>query len=205
MRRPLISKGHISSCNLAPIDGELFLVAGFYPQERAATLFADLLRQIDWRQEQLKIYGRIVDVPRLMAWYGDAGAHYRYSGVDHEPLPWITPLSAIRQDIEKFCLTSFNSVMANLYRDGRDSMGCHADNERELGNNPLIASVSFGERRMLRFRHNQNRQRIDIELGAGDLLIMSGSLQQDWKHELPKTRLAKKARINLTFRTIYPH
>jgi alkylated DNA repair dioxygenase AlkB len=193
------------SRNLAPFDGELLLVQAFYRPEQASALFEDLLSQIDWRQEQLKIYGRTVDVPRLMAWYGDVGAHYRYSGVDHEPLNWIAPLSVIKQDVEKCCSASFNSVMVNLYRNGRDSMGCHADNEQELGVEPLIASVSFGERRLLRFRHNRSRQKIDVELGSGDLLIMAGPLQQHWKHELPKTRIQKKARINLTFRTIYPH
>ncbi|WP_305909370.1 alpha-ketoglutarate-dependent dioxygenase AlkB [Methylomarinum sp. Ch1-1] len=188
--------------NLAPRDGELYLIRAFYRAQQADRLFQQLLAQLDWRQERLFIYGRWIDVPRLMCWYGDPGRHYRYSGVDHEPLPWTDSLLTIKVDVESACGASFNSVLANLYRNGRDSMGCHADDEKELGRNPLIASLSLGERRLLRFRHNQSRQKLDLELRHGDLLLMAGELQHHWKHELPKTRKTKKARINLTFRKI---
>ncbi len=188
-----------------PFDGELMLFSGFYPEEQADRFFSALLDQIDWRQERLFIYGRWRDVPRLMAWYGDAGAHYRYSGVDHDPLPWLPMLSRLKRDLEQQCQHSFNSMMANLYRHGQDSMGCHADNEKELGQNPVIASLSLGETRLLRFRHGQSGQKQDVELNNGDLLVMAGATQHHWRHELPKTRKVKKARINLTFRNIRAH
>ncbi len=186
--------------NLLPFAGELYLYRSFYEADQANHLFQQLLKDIDWRQERLFIYGRRLDVPRLMAWYGDPGANYRYSGVGHEPLPWLPLLSRLKTDVEKHCQHSFNSMMANLYRNGRDSMGCHADNEKELGKNPVIASLSFGETRLLRFRHTQRADKLDVELKNGDLLLMAGAIQHHWKHELPKTRQVKKARINLTFR-----
>ncbi|MCQ8119186.1 alpha-ketoglutarate-dependent dioxygenase AlkB family protein [Methylomonas rosea] len=192
----------VNDQNLAPRDGELYLLQAFYPQPIADNYFNSLRQNLAWQTEQIHIFGRWVQVPRLMAWYGDAGADYRYSGIDHQPLPWTRELQALRTDVEAVCRQAFNSVLANLYRDGRDSMGCHADNEKELGPNPLIASLSFGETRLLRFRHSRSRTTLDIELSHGDLLIMAGELQHHWRHELPKTRLAKQARINLTFRRI---
>jgi alkylated DNA repair dioxygenase AlkB len=177
--------------NLAPRDGILYWLRGFYPHALADDYFRQLHQQLAWQSEQLFIYGRWIAVPRLMAWYGDSGSHYRYSGVDHAPLPWTADLMRLRADMEAVCEQPFNSVLANLYRDGRDSMGCHADDEKELGVNPLIASLSFGETRLLRFRHPASACKLDIELAHGDLLIMAGELQHHWRHELPKTRRAK--------------
>lgn len=174
----------------------------FYAKEMADVYFQRLYEQLDWQQEALFIYGRRVKVPRLMAWYGDDGAHYRYSGVDHQPQAWTAELLTLKDDIDAICGQVFNSVLANLYRDGQDSMGCHADNEKELGLNPIIASLSFGDSRLLRFRHNKTRQKLDLELAHGDLLLMAGELQHHWRHELPKTRKPKQPRINLTFRRI---
>ncbi|MBD9357699.1 alpha-ketoglutarate-dependent dioxygenase AlkB family protein [Methylomonas albis] len=188
--------------NLAPRDGELFLLPAFYPLVVADKYLQKLMQNLAWQTEQIHLYGRWVPVPRLMAWYGDPDADYRYSGVDHQPLPWTTDLQPLRSDAEAVCQQPFNSVLANLYRNGRDSMGCHADNEKELGPNPLIASLSFGETRLLRFRHAHSRTTVEIELSHGDLLIMAGELQHHWRHELPKTRQVKQARINLTFRRI---
>lgn len=148
------------------------------------------------------MYGRCHLVPRLMAWYGDPDASYAYSGVDHEPLPWTEELLHVRNDMQNLSGHVFNSVMLNLYRNGRDSMGCHADNETELGHNPVIASVSLGETRLIRFRHNKSRKKFELELKDGDVLIMGGEIQHHWRHELPKTAKEKSARINLTFRQI---
>lgn len=190
--------------NLAPYDGKLFWLRGFYPTSPADIYFQRLYKSLAWRQEQLFIYGRQVLVPRLMAWYGDHDAHYRYSGTDHIPLPWTVELLKLRADVEIVCNQRFNSVLANLYRDGRDSMGCHADDEKELGLKPTIASLSFGDTRLLRFRHPRSGKKLDLELAHGDLLIMAGDLQHHWRHELPKTRRPKQPRINLTFRRIVP-
>ena len=141
--------------NLAPCDGQLFLMRGFYPDDVADVWFNRLYHGLDWQQEQLFIYGRWLNVPRLMCWYGDAGVRYRYSHVDHAPLAWTDELLRLKTDVETACQCRFNSVLANLYRNGRDSMGCHADDEKELGINPLIASLSFGAQRVLRFRHTR--------------------------------------------------
>lgn len=190
--------------NLAPYDGILHWLPGFYARQLADEYFSRLYHQLHWQNEQLFIYGRWIAVPRLMAWYGNSDARYRYSGVDHTPLAWTDDLSKLRADMERICEQDFNSVLANLYRNGRDSMGCHADDEKELGPNPLIASLSFGDSRLLRFRHPASGYKLDLELGHGDLLIMAGELQHHWRHELPKTRLPKQPRINLTFRQIVP-
>ena len=190
------------SPNLVPLDGELYWLRQFYSPITADEYFQQLQQSLDWQQEHLFIYGRWLKVPRLMAWYGDAGAHYRYSGVDHQPQAWTNGLAELRLDVEAACGQCFNSVLANLYRDGRDSMGCHADDEKELGQTPLIASLSFGDSRLLRFKHQKTGQKLDIELAHGDLLVMAGELQHHWRHELPKTRKTKQARINLTFRRI---
>ena len=192
--------------NLAPFDGELYWLQQFYAKEKADAYFQKLFGQLDWQQEELFIYGRRLKVPRLMAWYGDDDAHYRYSGVDHLPQTWTEDLLAIKNDVDERCGQSFNSVLANLYRNGQDSMGCHADNEKELGLNPIIASLSFGDSRFLRFRHNKTRQKLEVELAHGDLLLMAGDLQHNWRHELPKSKKTKLPRINLTFRRIVlPH
>lgn len=188
--------------NIAAFDGELYYFPRFYAFDKANAYFEKLDQSLAWQQEELFIYGRRMKVPRLTAWYGDAEARYRYSGVEHLPIPWTTELKALKTDMETACGQTFNSVLANLYRDGLDSMGCHADDEKELGANPVIASLSFGETRLLRFRHAQRGDKLEIELAHGDLLIMAGQLQHHWRHELPKTRKPKQARINLTFRRI---
>jgi alkylated DNA repair dioxygenase AlkB len=183
-------------------DGELFLYRRFYAHQQADVLFARLLSELAWQEEQIVIAGKRVKVPRLVCWYGDPGAAYRYSGVSHQPLPWTEALPAIKECVEAACGYSFNSVLGNLYRDGRDSMGWHADNERELGLNPTIASLSFGDGRLFKICHVKTRETVDIELQHGDLLLMAGALQHHWRHCVPKIRLAKRPRINLTFRTI---
>jgi alkylated DNA repair dioxygenase AlkB len=188
--------------NLLPFDGELLLIKNFYQTVDASDLFNTLLNNLAWQEEKIFLYGRWVKVPRLMCWYGNKGANYQYSGVIHHPLPWSTPLLEIKQKIQASHKHSFNTVMGNLYRNGSDSMGCHADDEKELGKNPTIASLSLGEERLLRFRHSKYKEIIDVILGHGDLLFMSGVIQHHWKHELPKTKKNKLERINLTFRQI---
>ncbi len=188
--------------NLAPLDGELYWLQTFIEPREADRLFRVLLDTLAWAEEEIVIAGKAVRVPRLVCWYADADAVYRYSGVRHEPLPWSEELLAIRQTIEEQLGLSFNSVLANLYRDGNDSMGWHADKEKELGRDPVIASLSLGEERRFRIRHNKTRQILDFPLRHGDLLVMAGALQQHWRHCVPKSRVPKRPRINLTFRRI---
>jgi alkylated DNA repair dioxygenase AlkB len=192
------------SQNLAPVDGELYLIKQFYHPANTDRLFQQLRSELAWQEESIFLFGRWVKVPRLMCWYGDSQACYQYSHVLHQPLPWTASLKNIKRDIEQASGYTFNSVLGNLYRDGNDSMGCHADDEKELGRNPVIASLSLGDSRVLKFRHLQRRIVLDALLEHGDLLIMADTLQHHWQHQLPKTRQPKTARINLTFRTIYP-
>jgi alkylated DNA repair dioxygenase AlkB len=168
----------------------------------ADRLFATLQTGLVWQEESIFIFGRWVKVPRLMCWYGDADAFYRYSGVNHQPLPWNAALQSVRAQVEQQCSCTFNSVLANLYRDGLDSMGCHADDEKELGLNPVIASLSLGDERLFKLHHKKRKETLDIVLGHGDLLVMAGALQHHWRHSVPKTRKPKTPRINLTFRNI---
>ena len=188
--------------NLAPFDGELYLIKQFYRLPESDQIFTTLETGIAWQEEIIFIFGKWVKVPRLMCWYGDADAYYQYSGVNHQPRPWTEQLQAIRVKLEQECRCDFNSVLANLYRDGKDSMGCHADDEKELGLNPVIASLSLGDERLFKLRHKKRKETLDIALGHGDLLVMAGTLQHYWVHSVPKTKKVKNPRINLTFRKI---
>jgi alkylated DNA repair dioxygenase AlkB len=188
--------------NLAPFDGELYLIKKFYRLLESDQLFATLQSGLAWQEEAIFIFGKWVKVPRMMCWYGDPDAYYRYSGVNHQPKPWSTELQSIRKKVEQQCRCAFNSVLANLYRDGNDSMGCHADDEKELGLNPVIASLSLGDERLFKLHHKKRKEILDIILGHGDLLVMAGSLQNHWMHSVPKTKKIKTPRINLTFRKI---
>lgn len=189
--------------NLLPEDGEAFVFKKFYAPEQADRLLARLGDSLAWQEEALFIFGRRVKAPRLMCWYGDPGSVYRYSGVDHRPLPWNSVLLELKADVEQACGQPFNSVLANLYRNGRDSMGCHADNEPELGLRPVIASLSFGAGRRFKFHHKKRRLTVDLILEHGDLLVMQGDTQHKWLHSVPKTQRELPPRINLTFRKIF--
>ena len=188
--------------NLAPRDGEIYWYREFYSPPEADRLFVTLLKELTWQEEEIMIAGKKIKVPRLMCWYGDDNAVYKYSGVVHVPLPWTDVLLNIKQHIDGQCRHSFNCVLANLYRDGSDSMGWHADKEKELGKEPVIASLSFGEQRLFKIRHNKSKEMLDFNLQHGDLLVMRGVLQHHWRHSLPKAGEKSGKRINLTFRTI---
>lgn len=169
-----------------------------------ATLFACLQQELDWREEPITLYGKTYLQPRLLAWYGDAGAHYRYSGRDHVPRPWTTTLLALRDRVAALSGAPFNSVLANLYRNEQDRMGLHADDERELGPQPVIASLSLGEERRFRLKHRHRKDLapVTIPLTSGTLLVMAGETQKNWKHEVPRESAKCGPRINLTFRHI---
>lgn len=168
------------------------------------SVLSELIEQTPWCAESVVVWGKSYLQPRLTAWYGDAGARYEYSGLELDPLPWTPRLFAIKTRVERATDTRFNSVLLNYYRDERDSMGMHSDDEPELGAEPVIASLSLGAARTLVFRHRSNRVRkpIRIELGDGSLLLMHGATQSHWKHGIAKERRPCGARVNLTFRRI---
>ncbi|WP_246840588.1 alpha-ketoglutarate-dependent dioxygenase AlkB [Lacimicrobium sp. SS2-24] len=189
---------------IALADADLTFVADFLPHKQANALFEQLQRSLAWRQDSIRIYGKEVNIPRLQAWYGDPGANYRYSGLQMTPMPWTEALLQVKAACETQTQTRFNAVLANYYRDGSDSMGWHADDEPELGNEPVIASVSLGQSRNMDFKRRTGNEKYRLVLNHGSLLIMAGTTQQYWQHALPKSRRPMDARINLTFRWIYP-
>jgi alkylated DNA repair dioxygenase AlkB len=184
-------------------DGILEYHPHFFPAREADELLQQLLQGISWKQESMNMYGKKVLFPRLMAWHGDAGSAYAFSGATYHPQPWTPPLELIRQRIGPVAGVTFNSVLLNLYRDGRDAMGWHADDEPELGHNPVIASVNLGATRRFMLRYKKDHQlKYELELQHGSLLIMKGALQHYWQHQVPKTARPLPSRINLTFRVI---
>ena len=200
-----LTRGTSAGCTRidAP-DADIELTQHYFTKSEADSLAATLIASAEFEQQILKIFGRDVAAPRLSAWYGDAGADYAYSGLRLEPKPWLPALRAIRSRISHSTGCRFNSVLLNLYRDGRDSMGWHSDDERELGETPTIASLSFGGTRRFLLRHRTRRDLDTLELrpGHGSLLVMAGTTQSAWKHAVPKTARPVDARLNLTFRTI---
>ena len=175
---------------------------------QADALLPVLHARVAWEIHRIRMFGRWLDSPRLSCWMGDADAHYRYSGADFLPHPWAPAVLELREQVQQACDGRFNSVLLNRYRDGRDSMGWHSDDEPELGPTPLIASLSLGApRRFLLRRRDDPAQKFEYLLGHGDLLLMRGQCQRDYQHALPKTARVSGERINLTFRQIaaVPH
>lgn len=170
----------------------------------ADSSFQRLMEEIEWREETISMFGKTMLQPRLLAWYGDSNATYRYSGIDHNPLPWTSTLTSIKARVEEVAGHAFNSVLLNLYRDGNDSMGYHSDDEPELGNQPVIASLSLGAERKFNMKYKTTQELLSIPLEHNSLLIMKGDFQKEWKHSVPKTKKEVGPRINLTFRKVYP-
>lgn len=189
-------------------DGEILFMKNFFDPYEAQNLFEILQKTINWRQEQIKMYGKTHLVPRKTAWYGEEGLNYSYSGIICQPEKWTEELIYVKSEIEKLIPSEkFTSVLLNLYNDGNNKMGWHADDEKELGINPTIASVSFGATRRFDIKHKEiHGLQYQFELTSGSLLIMRGALQHHWIHQIPAQKKVTKPRINLTFRTIKkPH
>lgn len=192
----------ISALNAMP-DAEIWLYPDCFSAGESDAFLQDLLDHIAWQQETTRIYGKIVTVPRLTAWYGEVGKSYSYSSITHYPYPWTPTLLTIKRRIEAVADVRFNSVLLNQYRDERDSVGWHSDDEPELGQNPVIGSVSFGATRDFQFKHKQIRsQRASVDLSHGSFLLMHGATPHYWLHRIPKMARSCGPRINLTFRMI---
>jgi alkylated DNA repair dioxygenase AlkB len=185
-------------------DADVVFYPTFFDAEESQQLFQDLIDNIAWEELEAKFPWGTVKIPRLVAWYGDAGKAYSYSGVKHEPLAWTATLLTIKTRVEAPAAVSFNSVLLNQYRDENDSVGWHSDDEPELGAFPVIASVSFGATRPFQFKHRDlPANQYTLDLTAGSLLIMRGATQRHWRHRIPKVKTPCSTRINLTFRIIY--
>lgn len=159
---------------------------------------------IPWRQDKIQMFGKTHALPRLSSWHGDANRAYTYSGMTLQPNPWNNPLLWLQKQLLNITSIRFNSVLLNWYRDGQDHISWHTDDEPELGKNPTIASVNFGsERRFLLRKCDDHKTQIELPLGHGSVLIMSGPLQHHWQHSVPKQKNVNSSRINLTFRVIH--
>jgi len=186
--------------------GELLFFEEWLCRAEARAYHETLLRDVPWEQKPIVIMGKRILQPRLVAWFGDPDAVYTYSGLLNVPLAWTGPLLELRRRAEECAESSFNSVLLNLYRDGNDSMGFHADNEKALGPCPVIASVSLGATRRFQLRYTGKQKGIagrDLDLGDGSLLVMRGTTQHFWRHGVPKQKTPVGPRINLTFRRIH--
>ena len=193
----------MDSKNVLPKHGQVFVQDSFYSSSESTEFLNCLFKNLMWTQRSIQIFGRSVKEPRLSAWYGDPEAVYTYSGQTMAPLQWTAELLQIKHKVEAELKTTFNSVLANYYRDGQDYMGAHSDDEKELGVEPIIASLSFGSTRDFVFSLKKNTQcKVKIPLQSGSLLVMSGETQKYWKHALPKRLKVEAPRLNLTFRKI---
>ncbi|MDU9415686.1 alpha-ketoglutarate-dependent dioxygenase AlkB [Pseudomonas sp. zfem005] len=184
-------------------DAQLRFEPHWLSVEEADDWFARLVAETPWEQPSVHLHGRDYPVPRLLAWYGDAEASYRYSGLVHRPLPWTPLLAEIRARVQEAVGQPLNGALLNYYRDGQDSMGWHSDDEAELGRDPLIASLNLGGTRRFDLRRKgSGRIGHSLQLGHGVLLVMSGPTQHHWQHQVAKTRTPCDPRLNLTFRWI---
>ncbi|RUL73109.1 alpha-ketoglutarate-dependent dioxygenase AlkB family protein [Dyella choica] len=188
-------------------DADVYYSPCWLAAGEADELLGHLLDEVPWERHRLRVFGREVDAPRLSCWIGDPGAIYVYSRSRFEPRPWTPSLLSLRARVELACAARFNSVLANLYRSGQDSMGWHSDDEPELGAQPIIASISLGVERRFRFRRRVppgtgTARPVGLTLSHGSLLCMAGDTQHHYQHDLPKSTGTSGSRINLTFRMI---
>jgi len=189
-----------------PIDeAHIELFEDFDCGEDPNAIMTSLINKVDWREESITLFGKTHLQPRLFAWYGDAQASYQYSGLKLEPLAWIDELSGIKERVSEHCGAEFNSVLLNYYRNHRDSMGMHSDDEKELGREPTIASLSFGATRVFKLKHKYRKdiKPLRIPLNCSTLLVMRGNTQHHWKHGIDKLGAPCGPRLNLTFRKIF--
>ncbi|TDE45993.1 alpha-ketoglutarate-dependent dioxygenase AlkB [Flavobacterium rhamnosiphilum] len=185
------------------LDAEIIYYPAFFDKKEADAIYNELVNTIPWQQDEITVFGKKHLQPRLTALFGNEGKPYSYSNIKMQTHPWNLLLQKLKTKIENVSDDNFTTVLLNYYRDGKDSNGWHADNEKELGINPIIASVSFGAERTFQLKHNLYKdQKKSIVLEHGSLLLMKGTTQHYWKHQIPKTAKPIGPRINGTFRVI---
>jgi alkylated DNA repair dioxygenase AlkB len=186
-------------------DAEVYYLSHLPLAEQPHIVMGRLINEVPWRAESIVVWGRTYPQPRLIAWYGDVGKNYTYSGINLSPLPWTQALLDTKKRVEAATYTDFNSVLLNYYRDHRDSMGLHSDDEPELGEEPILASLSLGEERTFILKHRKDKtlKPVRLKLASGSLLLMKGKTQRHWKHGIDKEMHPCGPRVNLTFRRIY--
>lgn len=186
-------------------DAELLLVSHYFSKTRADDLFSQLRDETPWKQDHLMMFGKRIPQPRLSVAYSEAHVRYRYSGLQLQSLIWTPLLLELKKIIEDLSGHQFNHLLMNYYRDGNDSIGWHSDDEAELGLNPVVASLSFGEPRNFKLKHKTRRDltTLQLPLGNGDILIMRGTTQACWEHSISKQSQQHGPRINLSFRLVH--
>lgn len=189
--------------NILPFDGEVLDFGLILNQKESELYFQTFLNAHFWAHDEIVMFGKRIITNRKVAWFGDKDYQYSYSSTIKKAIPWTPELLSIKNSIELKTGEKFNSCFMNLYHNGNDGMGWHQDNEKELGENPIIASLSLGATRKFSFKHIVTKQKVDMMLAAGSLVLMKGEIQNKWLHSLPKTTKVKTPRINLTFRNIY--
>ena len=188
--------------NILPFDGEVLYLGKVFNRKEVAQHYQTLLEKIPWKNDEAIIFGKHHITKRKVAWFGDNTNSYKYSGVTKQAHIWTPELLQLKQKVEELSATTYNSCLLNLYHDGEEGMGWHSDAEKTLLDNGTIASVTLGAERKFSFKHKESKQRIDILLENGSLLLMKGTTQKNWLHRLPPTKKVFSPRINLTFRTI---
>jgi len=190
------------SSNVLNKDGTVNYYGKILSCEEANQYFGLLMQNILWEKDEVIIFGKHITTKRKVAWYGDSVYSYTYSNITKQALAWTKELSKLKQIVEKYAGTKFNSCLLNLYHNGNEGMGWHSDDEKPLGKNNTIASLSFGAERKFSFKHKQTKQTVSLVLEHGSLLIMKDATQNNWLHSLPKSKNITQPQINLTFRTI---
>ena len=188
--------------NMLPYEGEVIYEGSIFNRKQITSYYQNLLHQIPWQNDEAIIFGKHHITKRKVAWYGDKAYSYTYSGVTKQAHLWTPELLQLKQKVEEISSTTYNSCLLNLYHDGTEGMGWHSDAEKTLIENGTIASITFGAERKFSFKHKVTRQRVDILLENGSLLLMKGTTQKKWLHRLPPTKKVFSPRINLTFRTV---
>jgi len=188
--------------NMLPYEGEVIYEGSIFNRKQITSYYQNLLHQIPWQNDEAIIFGKHHITKRKVAWYGDKAYSYTYSGVTKQAHLWTPELLQLKQKVEEISSTTYNSCLLNLYHDGTEGMGWHSDAEKTLLENGTIASITFGAERKFSFKHKVTRQRVDILLENGSLLLMKGTTQKNWLHRLPPTKKVFSPRINLTFRTV---
>lgn len=190
-----------ATLNLLPYDGVVNYYGIILDSQKSQYYLERLLQTIEWKHDEVIIFGKHITTRRKAAWYGDDNYAYTYSNTTKRALPWITELGELKAIVEKTSGLKFNSCLLNLYHDGNEGMAWHSDDEKSLGINPAIASLSFGAERKFSFKHKTTGQTISLNLQNGSLLVMQDTIQTHWLHSLPKTTKINTPRVNLTFRT----
>lgn len=194
--------GNNPAANLLPCDGTVNYFGRILGLELASKYHDALLSRVPWKHDEAVIFGKHIVTARKVAWYGDANYSYTYSGTTKQSLVWIEELLALKSVVEKLTATKFNSCLLNLYHNGNEGMAWHSDDEKSLGRNTTIASISFGAERKFSFKHKRLPHTVSVVLEHGSLLVMKDATQTNWLHSVPKSKRIKSPRINLTFRTI---